>query len=197
MIGFLGRVDRIDPVGVESEPLLDHAHLVVRRLVCPDRVLRAVLQGVVRGRALEGAYALMLRADEPVHLHVLARDVVNGGIVALLEPDRVPGVGDDLAVELHPDAHARRVRRDAMVRILLVSGAAVGFHGISFQTLAVPPLTIHGVPKRSTSIPKASTQKVFCKGMVTLPPLARASNTRFASATFGYISDTENPFIPS
>src|ERR1700704_5435929 len=130
MISPSGRVDRIDLVGVESEPLLDHAHLIVRRLVCPDRVLRAVLHGVVRGRALEWAYGLMLRADEPVHLHVLARDVINGWIVALLEPDRVPGVGDDLAVELHPDAHARRVRRDAMVRMLLVSGAAVGFHGI-------------------------------------------------------------------
>jgi hypothetical protein len=36
-------------------------------------------------------------------------------------------------------------------------------------------LTIRGVPKRSTSIPKASTQKVFCEGIVTLPPLAKAS----------------------
>src|SRR5260221_11796990 len=72
----------------------------------------------------------MLRGEEPVHLHVFPRDVVDGGIVALLELDRVPGVGDDLAVELHPDAHARRLRRDAMVRILLVSGAAVSFHGI-------------------------------------------------------------------
>src|SRR6266568_8643355 len=130
MIGPSVRRDRIDLVGVESEPLLDHAHLVVRRLISPDRVFRAVLKGVVRRRALEWAYGLMLRADEPVHLHVFARDVVDGGMVALLELDRVPGVSDDLAVELHPHAHARRLRRDAMVRILFPPGTAVGAHGV-------------------------------------------------------------------
>src|SRR6266545_3575969 len=51
--------------------------------------------------------------------------------------------------------------------------------------LAIPPLTIQGVPKRSTSMPNASAQKVFCKGMVTRPAPANASNTRFASATDG------------
>jgi hypothetical protein len=30
------------------------------------------------------------------------------------------------------------------------------------------PLTIQGVPKRSTNMPKASAQNVFCIGMVTV-----------------------------
>src|SRR5712691_11806436 len=153
---FSARRDRIDLVGVESEPLLDRAHLVVRRLIGPDRILRAVLQGVVRRGALEGADGLVLRADEPLHLHVFARDVVDGGIVALPELDRVPGVGDDLALDLH--LHARWLRRDAMVRIFLPPGAAVSAHGIllSVSRLSLVSRPAQTVPKRSTSIPKAS-----------------------------------------
>src|SRR4030095_6935809 len=45
------------------------------------------------------------------------------------------------------------------------------------------PFTIHGVPKRSTTMPKASAQNVLFSGMVTRPPSASASNTRVASAT--------------
>src|SRR5258707_11116847 len=92
--------DRIDLVGVESEPLLDYAHLVVRLFIRPDRVLRVVLQGVVRRRALEGAIGFMPRADETVHLHVLAREIIDDRVVAFFYLDRVPGVGDELAVEL-------------------------------------------------------------------------------------------------
>src|SRR5258708_21479683 len=99
-------------VGLEIEPPLDRAHLFVRRLIRPDRVLRAVLKGGVRRGALEGAYRLMLRADEPVHLHVFARDVVAGWMVALLGLDRVARVGDDPAVALHLLAHARLSPRD-------------------------------------------------------------------------------------
>jgi hypothetical protein len=36
----------------------------------------------------------------------------------------------------------------------------------------LPPPIIHGVPKRSVSMPKASTQKVLSSGMRTCPPLA-------------------------
>src|SRR5712691_12242114 len=88
-----------------------------------------VLQGVIRRRALEGAIGFMDRADEPVHLHVLAREVVDDRVVAFLHLDRVSGVGDKLAVELYLHAHARRPGREAMVRTLLVYGAAVRAHG--------------------------------------------------------------------
>src|SRR2546426_6543660 len=76
----------MDFVGVEREPLLDHAHLVVGFLVRPDRVLRTVLEGVIRRRALEGAVGFVARADEPVHLHVLAREVVDDRVVAYYFP---------------------------------------------------------------------------------------------------------------
>src|SRR5260221_7076378 len=49
----------------------------------------------------------------------------------------------------------------------------------------MPPLTIHGVPKRSTSMPNASAQNVFSMGIVTLPPSESAPNTFFASAAVG------------
>ena len=58
-------------------------------------------------------------------------------------------------------------------------------------------MAIHGVPKRSTSMPKASAQKVFPIGMVIWPPSAKAANIRCASTTAGYISDSEKPFIRS
>src|ERR1700681_2145855 len=62
--------------------------------------------------------------------------------------------------------------------------------------LAMPPLTIHGVPKRSTSMPKASAQKVFAIGMVIWPPSPKAANIRWASAAVGEFTDSEKPFIP-
>ena len=49
----------------------------------------------------------------------------------------------------------------------------------------MPPLTIQGVPKRSTSMPKPSAQKVLSNGMPTVPPAARASKMRFPSAAVG------------
>ena len=46
-----------------------------------------------------------------------------------------------------------------------------------------PPLTPHGVPKRSVTMPKVLAQKVGASGMPTLPPSDSAANTFSASAT--------------
>src|SRR5436190_4567951 len=126
--------DRIDFVRVEGEQFLDREHLVVRLLVGPDGVLRAVLERVVRCLALERAGGLVARAHEPLHLHVLARDVVDDGRyhvadVGFLELDRVPRVGDELALELDLHAHTRRLGADAMLWVLLPPWTAVGAHG--------------------------------------------------------------------
>src|SRR6266496_4729733 len=111
---------RIDLVRIERDEFLDREHLVVRPLVAPRRVFRTVRERVVRRLALERAIGLVARAHEPLHLHVLARDVVDGGVGRLLEPDGILRVGDDFALELDLHAHARRLRRDAMVGVLLV-----------------------------------------------------------------------------
>jgi hypothetical protein len=44
-------------------------------------------------------------------------------------------------------------------------------------------LIIHGTPNSSMHMPNLGDQNVSERGMVTLPPLASASNTRSASAT--------------
>src|SRR6266571_7026983 len=119
---------RIDLVRIERDEFLDREHLVVRPLVAPGRVFRTARERVVRRLALEGAIGLVARAHEPLHLHVLARDVVDGGVGGLLEPDGILRVGDELALELDLHAHARRLRRDAMVGVLLETGTAVGAH---------------------------------------------------------------------
>src|SRR3989454_9172166 len=129
-----------DLVGVEREPLLDYAHLVVRLLVAPDRVFRPVHQRKIRRIALERAVRPMARADQPLHLHVLAGEIEDRGIAALLHPDGVARVGDDLAVERHAHALLRGLRLDAMLRVLLVAGSGVTsrrFH----RTLRISPET--------------------------------------------------------
>src|ERR1700694_249356 len=75
--------------------------------------------------ALERAVRPMARAYEALHLHVLARQVVDGGIFALLELDRVPAVGDDLALERHAHALLRGLGLDVMHRILLEPGSGI------------------------------------------------------------------------
>ena len=45
--------------------------------------------------------------------------------------------------------------------------------------------TIHGVPKRSVTIPHAGEKNVSIIAWVTVPPSARASKTRLASSTSG------------
>src|SRR5947207_1683504 len=117
-------------IGVEGEPLLDHAHLVVRLLVAPDRVFRPVHQRKIRRIALERAVRAMARADEPLHLHVLAGEIEDRGIAALLHPDGVARVGDDFAVERHAHALLRGLRLDAMLRVLLVAGSGITHSGL-------------------------------------------------------------------
>jgi hypothetical protein len=43
--------------------------------------------------------------------------------------------------------------------------------------------TIHGMPKRSVTMPKPGDQKVFSYGIVTVPPWASALKIRCPSAT--------------
>src|SRR3989442_5308508 len=102
-------------IAVEREPLLDHAHLVVRLLVAPDRVFRPVHQRKIRRIALERAVRPMARADQPLHLHVLAGEIEDRGIAALLHPDGVARVGDDFAFERHAHALLRGLGLDAMI----------------------------------------------------------------------------------
>src|SRR6266568_4461499 len=90
---------RIDLVRIERDEFLDREHLVVRPLVAPGRVFRTVRERVVRRLALERAIGLVARAHEPLHLHVLARDVVDGGVArgagrgrAATRAGRGPGV---------------------------------------------------------------------------------------------------------
>src|SRR6267378_8686864 len=163
-----GSRDRIDLVGIEGEQFLDREHLVVRLLVGPDGVLRAVLQRVVRRLALEGAGGLVARADEPLHLHVLARDVVDDGRhyvadVSFLELNRIPRVGDDFAFDLDLHAHARGLGRNAMLRVLLPARTAVGAH----ETLLFPVgLPDSQLPHSDSTLPphpeKCPFQKNFC-----------------------------------
>src|SRR5205807_2974067 len=67
----------------------------------------------------------MARADEALHLHVLAGEIEDRGIVALLHPDGAARVGDHLAVERHAHALLRGLRLDAMIRVLLVAGSGI------------------------------------------------------------------------
>src|SRR5690348_1190159 len=124
--------DRVDLVRIEGDHFLDRQHLVVRGLVRPHRILRATLQGIVRGFPLERTGAVMAGAYQPFHLHVLSRDVVDRGVTVFLETDRVLRVGNDLAPDFHLHPGARGLDPDAMARVLLPAGTAVGAHGFAF-----------------------------------------------------------------
>src|ERR1700688_2080310 len=70
----------------------------------------------------------------------------------------------------------------------LSGGLTGGLHIFSISSeflagfsAAVSQLTIHGIPKRSTSIPNRTAQNVSAIGMVTLPFSAKARNMRSAS----------------
>src|SRR5688572_11048178 len=125
--------DRLHFVGIEGDERLDGEHLVVGRLVGPHRVLGPALEREVGCRPLERAIGLVIGAAQPLHPHVLAREVVHRRVVALLQPDRLGAVGDHLAVELHLHAHARRLRGETVVGMLPVAGTAVGVHRFSFS----------------------------------------------------------------
>src|SRR4051812_15699795 len=54
-------------------------------------------------------------------------------------------------------------------------------------------LTIHGIPNRSTVMPKPADQNVFWNGMVTLPPADSSVKMRSASSGLGTVTDTVIP----
>src|SRR5207245_9050649 len=84
----------------------------------------------------------MARADQPLHLHVLAGEIEDRGIAALLHPDGVARVGDDFAFERHAHALLRGLRIDAMIRVLLVTGCRITsrrFH----RNIRILPETIY------------------------------------------------------
>src|SRR5437879_9628035 len=78
----------------------------------------------------------MARAHEPLHLHVLAGEIEDRGIAALLHPDGVARVGDDFAFERHAHAFLRGLRIDAMIRVLLVTGSRITSRRFHFFFLA-------------------------------------------------------------
>src|SRR5262249_32921317 len=56
-------------------------------------------------------------------------------------------------------------------------------------------MIIHGVPKRSVSMPKLLAKKVSPTGMVTVPPLLSVANARSTSAGVGRSTETAKPDI--
>src|SRR6185295_12863430 len=134
----LGRLN-FELVRIEREPLPDCAHLVVGRLVAPDRVFRPAGHREVGRVALERAMRLVGAAHEPVHLHVLAGNVIDHrrerlfplphGLVQL---DGLARVGDDLAAEHDLHVRARRIGADAVTGILLEAGSGIRHDPPSF-----------------------------------------------------------------
>jgi hypothetical protein len=55
-------------------------------------------------------------------------------------------------------------------------------------------LISHGIPKRSTTMPKRAAQNVFSSGITIRPFVANSLNTRSASDVSFIWSDSENPF---
>src|SRR5262249_4303980 len=93
--------------------------------------------------ALERAVAAMLGSLEPVHPHVLAGEVIDDRVVALLHRDGVAAVGDDLALERHADALARGVDDDVVCRRAL--------HGGLLSKTLPPPSIFLRRPRRVTA----------------------------------------------
>src|SRR5262249_46107024 len=99
----------------------------------------------------------------------------------------------------HHVAHFRAFE-DGRVEVHRLLGLAVEpqerrylLHAISFRYDCSSQLTIHGMPKRSTSIPNRGDQNVFSIGIVIVPFSASALNTRSASSGVFTCSATENP----
>ena len=55
-------------------------------------------------------------------------------------------------------------------------------------------LISHGMPKRSTTMPKRAAQNVFSSGRTTFPSCESSWKMRSASAVLDICSDSENPF---
>ena len=56
------------------------------------------------------------------------------------------------------------------------------------HTSRPPPLSAHGIPKRSTTSPNRCAQKLCCRGTVTSPPSASCVKMRSAAATSSRLS---------
>src|SRR5678816_2400760 len=110
------------------------------------------------------------RADKPVHLHVLARDVVDDRSHRLLsfprglvQLDRLARVGDDLAAEHDFHVGPRRIGVDAVTRILLEAGS--GIHAQPFCIAAIAFFISSGVTSRRC----VATDQWWPNGSSSLP----------------------------
>jgi hypothetical protein len=61
-------------------------------------------------------------------------------------------------------------------------GFVHGCDRIGMNQLACSQFTIHGIPKRSTTMPKPAAQNVCAKGITIMPSVARISKIRLPSA---------------
>src|SRR5436190_21670013 len=107
----------LDLVRVKGKQPLDRLHVVLRSLIAPDSVVDLFADRKIESIALEGAMGLVLAAYEPVHLHVLARKVVDHRVAAFFQRDRIARVGDDLALQRNLDPRARGLCRDRHGRL--------------------------------------------------------------------------------
>src|SRR5262249_60085216 len=71
------------------------------------------------------------------------------------------------------------------------------YDGVRIGLAHAPAITIHGTPNLSATMPKRLAKNVFPIGIWTLPPLARAANSRSASASSRAVSDSEMPLKSS
>src|SRR6266446_2174011 len=152
----------VDLVGVEGEQILDDEHVVERCFVAPHRVLRPALQREVRGVALEGAMRLVAGALQPVHLHVLAREVVNRRIASLLEDDGIAAVGNPLALERHANGPAGGCGLDMRCRL--------AFHFCSFicpsfsHGCALEPGDVDDLPGQAVLVLQPAAHRFLAAG---------------------------------
>src|SRR5580704_3340908 len=110
-------LDPVDPITVERVMPGEAGHLVVRRLVTPDRVFRAAAadrERPIRGGALERAIGVVLGLFHQIEPHVLLRDVHHRAVAGLLDAQRAGAVGDDRAGigDAHPSVLGTEI--DAM-----------------------------------------------------------------------------------
>src|SRR4051812_45036553 len=95
-------LDRIDPGRIEGVIPRQSGHLVERRPVAPDRILRAAhrvavadLQGPVRRVALERAMRAVIGRPHQVGAHVFLWKIMHRPVPGLLAAQCIGGVGDD------------------------------------------------------------------------------------------------------
>src|SRR6202012_6074864 len=108
-----GLFDRVDPVGIESEIILDRRHGPIGRFIRPYRVacaLAARRDAVITAIALVGAVGRVIAALQQRHVHVLTGDVGHARIACFAQHQRRPCVGD--YAPACPDNDVPRMGRD-------------------------------------------------------------------------------------